>query len=59
MPTPKESKCPVDKGCPFSQCKTKEDIAEKMIELRTDPYWQEFMNRVKGCPIFQQCPLSQ
>lgn len=54
-----KEECPFEKGCPFKDCKTKEEILSKMKELEEDPVWGPFLMKMKKCPLFQKCPYNE
>ncbi len=52
--------CPYTQGCPFKDCKTKDDIANKMKELKKQEVWKTYFDKMKKCPLFSsKCPYSQ
>ena len=53
-----ETGCPFANGCPFSGCKTREEIVNKLEQLREDPVWQPLLAKMETCPVFTRCPMS-
>ena len=49
--------CPFANGCPFSGCKTREEMMAKLEDLKTDPVWGPFLEKMKGCPLMKACPV--
>lgn len=52
-------KCPFMNGCPFKECKTKEDMTNKFKELKNNEIWKPFLEKMGGCPLWGQCPMSK
>ena len=44
-------KCPFNKGCPFKDCKTKEEIKNKMNQLKNDDKWKTLIETMQKCPV--------
>ncbi len=52
-----QKKCPFAHGCPFKDCKTPDEIASKLEELREDPVWKPFLESMSECPLWKRCPI--
>ena len=50
--------CPFANGCPFRECENPEEMLLKLRELADDPIWRPFLAKMKGCPLFNKCPMA-
>ena len=55
---PEQATCPFADGCPFRECKTREEIIAKFQELQDDPVWGDLIAKFEKCPLWKRCPMS-
>lgn len=49
--------CPFNKGCPFKDCNTKDEMKNKMEELSKLPEWKKLLDKMGNCPFWKRCPM--